>query len=256
MFEGIPELINKYGILTITAASAIFLLTIFIKGKINIYLKNGELELRKKEIELSHKEQFRPEFDFDFIMRKKIRGQIYTKIKEFLSKFNADKMMVFLFHNGTQDICNICNEMYSCKYEEVRNVNIKKRKELWQNIDISTASPILEKLYPEDQKVQLECDAIFRNEQGVVCIHDTQKLEKHYSSLYKTLNRQGIKSSYFVRMLCFDSKVKGKIPIGFISIDFSKKTILPDIDMHEIKNYATSISILHLELKDYNLRKV
>lgn len=199
------ELINKFGPITVTLALFIvlflLLLSILIKGmqSTNKQIMKQQQDLLKKIMDNNSKP----------IKKEKNIVEIFVKIddsiKEILKKtnetINADRISVYVFHNGVYSSHGLPFFKTSCVSEIVeKNCGIPKKADVHINMPLSIFDSSIKTLYKD----------------GRIVIENVKDIKSKYAVLYNMLTEVQVKSATGVAVYDKDNNILAVIIAEFI----------------------------------------
>jgi len=215
--ENILILIEKYGFSVVVAIIMIYVVVYIVKGQnkkidllVNHIINNDDNN--KKTTKISD----------GLHNNSKDMNRVQEIIYQLLKEVDGDRISIFEYHNGGQNLAGIDFKKCTNTYESV-DFNVDRKFKDYQNLPISTNMLWTKLLY---------------NNKKIINISDIEKLKNKDSSLYYHLKSQNIKSYYSVLLNNYDTK-----PIGFLElIYYSKKHELNSDELILFNNTAISIA--------------
>lgn len=215
-------LIERYGILSIAvvilALFAFFLVRWVMKKEANQTKRLMEIE--DKFINFLEKRDVKEEISNDVLDKHaKNNYKIQTLLYNLLNQVDADRVMIYEYHNGGKTLTGVNFIKCTCTYDAT-DLGIPSKKSEHGNIPISTHY-IWNKLLLERNpiicpNIKLENDSVMSQ------ILKTEKVQSYYSFLLND----------------YDGK-----PIGFMTVEFlTNFKRLDDQDMNFLNNQALTIS--------------
>jgi transcriptional regulator with GAF, ATPase, and Fis domain len=150
-------------------------------------------------------------------------SEIHDLTHSFLNDIDANRIAIYEYHNGGNNICGIEFKKCSLNYEATDG-KTKKIQSQEQSMPLSI-NPLWNKLIIQDKPIY---------------ILSINKLEETDNTIYLTLKNQNIKSYYLKQIRTYDNKV-----LGFMSITYyDEERVLSDDEIKRLGDVSIYIGNL------------
>ena len=216
------SLIERYGILSIS----VVILALFSLFLVRWVLKKSATETKRlidmtnKLVEVLEQKKEKEEISNEVLdQHAKINDKIQRLLYNILSHIDADRIMIYEYHNGGKTISGVNFIKCTCTYDAT-DLEIPSKKLEHGNMPIST---------------HYLWNKLLLDKETIVCPNVQLEADTYVSQILKS---EKVKSYYSFLLLDYDTK-----PVGFMTVEFLNKIKrLNDEDINFLNNQAITIS--------------